>query len=71
MEDQDIVAVITAMCATGEAARYQAKDQEAAAAQFGSDMADQARERFNEGRDLLQRVKARLARSASCASRDA
>ena len=60
MQDQDIVAFVTAMCATGEAARYQAKDQEVAAAQFGSDMADQARERFNEGRDLLQRVKRRL-----------
>ena len=31
-----------------------------AAEQFANELADQAKERFGEGRDLLQRVKARL-----------
>jgi hypothetical protein len=58
--DQEVLNFVVAMCDTGEASRYQAQPLEVAAARFADDLAVQARERFGEGRDLLQRVKGRL-----------
>lgn len=60
VEDHDVLGFVVAMCESGEARRYQAQRQEVAAELFASDLAEQARERFGEGRVLLQRVKARL-----------
>ena len=60
MEDHDVLGFVAAMCATGEARRYQALRPDVAAEQFASDLAEQAKERFAEGRQLLQRVKGSL-----------
>lgn len=60
MSDQEVLDFVTAMCATGEAKRYQERDRDVAAERFASDLAQQARERFGEGRELLQQLKARL-----------
>lgn len=60
MDDQHVLDFVVAMCDTGEAGRYQIRPQEVAAEQFAIDLADQARHRFGEGRELLQRAKARL-----------
>jgi len=60
VEDHDVLKFVTAMCATGEARRYQEKRQDVAAEQFANELAVQARERFGEGRELLQRAKGRL-----------
>ena len=60
MEDHDVLGFVIAMCDTGEARRYQEKRQDVAAEQFASDLAEQARERFGEGRELLRRIKGRL-----------
>lgn len=60
MDDHDVLAFLTAMCATGEAVRYREQSQEAAALKFADDVANQAIERFGEGRELLQRIKGRL-----------
>ena len=60
MEDRETLGFIEAMCATGEARRYQEKWAGLAAQKFADDIAQQAMERFAEGRDLLQRVKSKL-----------
>lgn len=60
VEDRDVLGFVVEMCQTGEAKRYQIKAQDLAAEQFANDLAEQARERFGEGRELLQRVKGRL-----------
>jgi hypothetical protein len=60
MEDRDVLDFVTAMCATGQAGRYQVKSQDLAAQKFADDLAEQAIERFAEGRELLQRIKGRL-----------
>lgn len=60
MNDSSVLDFVTAMCVTGEAKRYQEKNQEIAAERFANDIAQQARERMGEGRDVLQRVKNRL-----------
>lgn len=60
MSDKDVLDFVTAMCATGEARRYQESPHDVAAERFASDLAQQARERFGEGRAVLQGVKARL-----------
>lgn len=65
MSDTELLDFVTAMCSTGEAKRYQERDRELAAERFASDLAQQARERFGEGREVLQRVKARLRSYAS------
>jgi hypothetical protein len=65
MNDDDVLGFVIAMCETGEARRYQEKNRIAAAERLASDLADQARERFGEGRDLLQRAKTAL--RAHCA----
>lgn len=62
MEDRDVLEFVVAMCHTGEAGRYQERPQELAADKFAKDLAEQARERFGEGRELMHRVKARLRR---------
>ncbi|MFW7414115.1 PD-(D/E)XK nuclease family protein [Demequina sp. SO4-18] len=59
MEDHDVLGFVVAMCDTGEARRY-GEQPGPAGERFASDLADQARERFGEGRELLQRVKDRL-----------
>lgn len=60
MVDEDVIGFIVAMCDTGEAQRYQQKKVDVAAEQFASDLAEQARHRFDEGRQLLQQIKSRL-----------
>ncbi|WP_299449640.1 PD-(D/E)XK nuclease family protein [uncultured Serinicoccus sp.] len=60
MVDEDVLGFVVAMCETGEARRYQQKQVEVAAEQFASDLAEQARRRFDEGRLLLQQIKSRL-----------
>ena len=60
MSDRDVLDFVAAMCSTGEAKRYQEQNQDVAAERFASDLAQQARESFGEGREVLQRVKARL-----------
>lgn len=50
----------TLSCPSGEAARYQTQPKSVAAQQCANDLADQAKERFVEGRDILQQVKSRL-----------
>jgi len=60
VEDHEVLDFLTVMCATGEAGRYRAQSQDAAALKFADDVAKQASERFGEGRELLQRVKGRL-----------
>lgn len=60
MDDKQVLDFVTTMCATGEAKRYQERDRDVAAERFASDLAQQARERFDEGREVLGQVKARL-----------
>jgi hypothetical protein len=60
VEDQEVLQFLTVMCATGEASRYREQSQDTAALKFADDVANQAVERFGEGRELLQRVKGRL-----------
>lgn len=60
MSDKEVLDFVVEMCATGEAKRYQEKDRDIATERFASDLAQQARERFGEGRELLRRVKERL-----------
>lgn len=60
VDDSNVLDFVVAMCATGEARRYQTTPVEAATKQFATDLAAQARERFGEGRDLLMEVKGRL-----------
>lgn len=60
VDDSNVLDFVVAMCATGEARRYQSTPVEAATKQFATDLAAQARERFGEGRDLLMEVKGRL-----------
>ena len=60
MEDQQVLDFVVAMCATGEAGRYAEQQHESASERFANDVAEQARERFGEGRELLMRVKHRL-----------
>lgn len=60
MSDKSVLDFVGVMCATGEAGRYQEKDHDVAAEKFASDLAQQARERFGEGREVLRRVKGRL-----------
>lgn len=58
--EQDVLRFIAAMCDTGEAKRYGRPRRAEVAEQFASDLAVQARERFEEGHDLLQRTKKML-----------
>ena len=60
MEERDVLSFLVAMCDSGEARRYQEQRPAAAAEQFASDLAVQARERFGESREVLQRLKGRL-----------
>lgn len=60
VEDRQVLDFVVAMCNTGEAPRYAKNNIDQVAEQFASDLHEQARERFGEGRALLQRVKDRL-----------
>jgi len=60
VEDHQVLDFVIAMCATGEARRYGEQRHASAADGFANDVAEQARERFGEGRELLGRVKVRL-----------
>ena len=60
MEDQQVLDFVAAMCATGEARRYGEQRHDSASERFANEVAQQARERFSEGRELLMRVKHRL-----------
>lgn len=60
VDDHQVLDFVVAMCATGEAGRYAEQRQSPAAERFANDVAEQARERFTDGRELLMRVKHRL-----------
>ena len=60
VEDRQVLDFVTAMCATGEAKRYRDQSQDLAAEKFAEAVAQQAVERFGEGREILQRIKGRL-----------
>lgn len=60
MEDRKLLHFVVAMCDTGEAQRYSKNNIDQVTEQFAIDLQEQARERFGEGRELLQRVKDRL-----------
>lgn len=60
MDDRGLIDFMATMCLTGDAARYRERHQDAAAEQFAADLAERARDRFEEGRDLLRRLKLRL-----------
>jgi len=60
VEDHQVLDFVIAMCATGEARRYGELPHTSAAERFANDVAEQARERFGEGREMLGRVKVRL-----------
>ena len=60
VRDRDVLEFVTAMSDTGEARRFGWQRQDEVAEQFASDVALQARQRFVEGRELLQRVKGML-----------
>lgn len=60
MNQSNTLDFVIAMCSTGEARRYQSTPVETATNQFATDFAAQARERFVEGRDLLQEAKGLL-----------
>lgn len=59
MEDKQVLDFLTTMCETGEIGRYRGP-QESAAEKFAADIAEQARGRLGEGRQVLQRVKEHL-----------
>jgi len=65
VEDRQVLDFVVAMCKTGEAQRYAKNDIDQVAEQFASDLHEQARERFGEGRALLQGVKTDSRRSAA------
>lgn len=60
MEEQDVLGFVVAMCESGEAGRYQNQPHAVAADQFANALAEQARHRFGEGRELLRIAKSRL-----------
>lgn len=60
MDDREVLDFVVALCATNEAGRYGEQQQETAAERFANDVAEQARERFGEGRELLLRIKHQL-----------
>ncbi|WP_162616518.1 PD-(D/E)XK nuclease family protein [Xylanimonas allomyrinae] len=60
MDDGAVLDFVVAMCATGEAERYGRRPIGVAGEEFATDLAQQARERFTESRELLQAVKGRL-----------
>lgn len=68
--EQDVLKFVTAMCDTGEANRYGKVPHDEAAEQFASDLATQARERFDEGHKVLQRLKGLLRDFAAGPLRD-
>ncbi|MGI8417521.1 MAG: PD-(D/E)XK nuclease family protein [Nakamurella sp.] len=60
MEDRELLDFLTAMCANGAAGYYRWQKQDDARAKFAEDVANQASERFGEGREVLQRLKGHL-----------
>jgi hypothetical protein len=60
VEDHQVLDFVVAMCATGEAGRYAEQHHSSAAERFANDVAEQARGRFGEGREILMRLKHRL-----------
>lgn len=60
VEDRDVLNFVTTLCKTGDSQRFGWVRQAEVAEKFASDVAAQARQRFLEGRELLQRIKAML-----------
>lgn len=60
VEDREVLDFVVAMCDTSQAGRYGEQQQATAAERFANDVAEQARQRFAEGRELLMRIKHRL-----------
>ena len=60
MTSEGVLDFVATMCATGEAGRYGERNAEVAAERFASEVASRARERFGEGKEVLQLLKSRL-----------
>lgn len=60
VRDAELLNFVTAMCDSGQAGRYAERSYESAGVSFANDVAEQARDHFDDGRELLQRVKNRL-----------
>lgn len=60
MDDSGLVDFIDALCKTGEARHFGTQKNEAAAINFGDHLREEAVRRFEEGRELLRRIKRRL-----------
>jgi hypothetical protein len=60
VEDHQVLDFVVAMCGTGQAGRYSEQPHGPAAQRFANDVAEQALERFEQGREILMRVKLRL-----------
>lgn len=60
--DQEVLEFVTALTQAGEAKRYAKVPHISTAEQFASDVTVQARQRFVEGREMLQRLKQQLRR---------
>lgn len=61
----DHIAFLTAMCETGESARYGHRPQHAAAEEFAETMAQHAKQQFEDGRKTLSDIKRILRHFAS------
>ena len=60
MNDEDLVDFIDALCKTGEARHFGTQKNEDAAINFGDHLREEAVRRFEEGRELLRRLKGKL-----------
>lgn len=69
VRNEDLIDFVSALCAAGEAERYRGAAEQASV-RFADDLREQARVRFAESRELLQRVKRFLASYADSTVRD-
>jgi len=60
VNDEDLVDFIDALCKTGEARHFGTQRNQDAAINFGDHLREEAVRRFEEGRDLLRRLKRKL-----------
>lgn len=60
VNDEDLVDFIDALCKTGEARHFGTQSKEDAAINFGDHLREEAVRRFEEGRELLRRIKRKL-----------
>jgi len=60
MQDREVLEFLAALCEAGEAGRYAKKHHEVYARQFADDVRSEDLERFDDGRELLGRLKGLL-----------